>query len=277
MTPYGVPNLSTATPVTKSVIVDCNRNGIPDADEIAAGAPDCNGNGVPDECELGGGDLIVNGGFETQDFSGWSQINSGSGGIVINDGTFDPPGPDGPLPPCDGSVCSVTFQSGPGQHTLYQEVTIPPSAGTATLSWIDRIRNHAGVFSDPNQEFRVQVWDTNNVPIVEVFSTNPGDPLLNDCEERSFDISSFVGQTVRIAFTQQDNLFFFNAHLDNVSLIVGAGATGDCNGNGVPDDCDIADGTSADCNGNATPDHCDIAAGTSSDVNFNGTPDECEP
>ena len=30
---------------------DCNNNGIPDSDDIAAGAPDCNGNGVPDSCE----------------------------------------------------------------------------------------------------------------------------------------------------------------------------------------------------------------------------------
>jgi hypothetical protein len=31
-----------------------------------------------------------------------------------------------------------------------------------------------------------------------------------------------------------------------------------------------------DCNGNLIPDSCDIAAGFSADVNVNGTPDECE-
>ncbi len=50
----------------------------------------------------------------------------------------------------------------------------------------------------------------------------------------------------------------------------------DCNGNGVPDECDIADGTSQDCNGNGIPDECDIAGGTSLDANGNGIPDECE-
>jgi hypothetical protein len=34
-------------------------------------------------------------------------------------------------------------------------------------------------------------------------------------------------------------------------------AYNDCNGNGVPDDCDIADGTSRDFNGNAIPDECE--------------------
>ncbi|MCP3902588.1 MAG: hypothetical protein GY715_03045 [Planctomycetes bacterium] len=50
----------------------------------------------------------------------------------------------------------------------------------------------------------------------------------------------------------------------------------DCNGNGVPDGDDIADGTSADCNANGTPDECDIADGTSPDCNGDGVPDECE-
>ena len=45
----------------------------------------------------------------------------------------------------------------------------------------------------------------------------------------------------------------------------------DCNGNGVPDETDIADGTSPDCNGNGVPDECDP------DGNGNGFPDECEP
>ena len=44
----------------------------------------------------------------------------------------------------------------------------------------------------------------------------------------------------------------------------------DCNGNGVPDDCEIADGTVSDCDGNGVPDECDR------DCNGNGVPDSCE-
>jgi len=51
----------------------------------------------------------------------------------------------------------------------------------------------------------------------------------------------------------------------------------DCNSNGIADACDISAGTVPDCNGNAIPDACDIAAGTSTDVNANGVPDACEP
>ena len=49
----------------------------------------------------------------------------------------------------------------------------------------------------------------------------------------------------------------------------------DCNGNGVADSCDLAQGSSQDCNANDTPDECDIAQGTSPDCNANGIPDEC--
>ena len=47
----------------------------------------------------------------------------------------------------------------------------------------------------------------------------------------------------------------------------------DCNGNGVPDFCDIAGGVSGDCNNNGIPDECDIADGTSEDVEPQGMPD----
>ena len=50
----------------------------------------------------------------------------------------------------------------------------------------------------------------------------------------------------------------------------------DCNDNGVFDACDIADGISIDCNGNGIPDACDLADRTSEDCNRNGIPDECD-
>jgi len=66
----------------------------------------------------------------------------------------------------------------------------------------------------------------------------------------------------------------------------------DCNGNGVPDDEDIANLTSNDCNVNGLPDECELAGNdcnangvldscdlanlTSTDCTSNGIPDECE-
>jgi len=72
----------------------------------------------------------------------------------------------------------------------------------------------------------------------------------------------------------------------------GSAWCGDCNSNGILDQCDIAGGQSHDCNSNGVPDECelaghdcntngvldacDIASGTSQDANHNGVPDECE-
>ncbi len=48
-------------------------------------------------------------------------------------------------------------------------------------------------------------------------------------------------------------------------------AGADCNGNGIPDDVDIAQGTSTDCNANQIPDECDP------DGDGDGAPDACDP
>lgn len=65
---------------------------------------------------------------------------------------------------------------------------------------------------------------------------------------------------------------------------------GDCNNNGIPDDCDISGGAAdcngngilesceplVDCNANQVQDACDIAWGTSMDSDGDGRPNECE-
>ena len=49
----------------------------------------------------------------------------------------------------------------------------------------------------------------------------------------------------------------------------------DCNGNGIDDADDIAQGTSQDCNTNEIPDECDLIDGTSEDCDEDAIPDEC--
>jgi hypothetical protein len=50
----------------------------------------------------------------------------------------------------------------------------------------------------------------------------------------------------------------------------------DCNGNGIPDKCELALGWQRDCNHNGILDVCDIASGHSCDCQGDGVPDECE-
>ncbi len=166
---------------------------------------------------------MVNGGFETGTFTGWNVINSGSGNWAINNGTYNPSGPGGSLAPISGNFDVVTFQGGPGQHTLYQQTIIPTGVTSASLSWSDRIRNNARTFNDPRQEWRVMIRNLSGGLISEVFSTDPGDPLQQlGPNLRSFDLTtlaqSLVGQQIRISFEQRQEFYYFNTNLDDVSF-----------------------------------------------------------
>ena len=162
----------------------------------------------------------TNGGFESGGFSPWSQINSGSGEIAIDGGAFAPPGPGGTVVPFDGSFAAVTYQFGPGEHTLYTDVTLAADLREAKLTWADNLQNHAGTFRDPIQEWRVEIWDPSDNSIRgELFSTEPGDAPFQDWTEREADLTPWLGETIRLAFTQQDALFFFNARVDAVQVL----------------------------------------------------------
>jgi hypothetical protein len=169
----------------------------------------------------GNQELIVNGDFETGNLNGWTRINV-NGDTFVNNGSYDPNSPDGPLPPLSGNFSTINEQTGPGSQTLYQDITIPAEATSAILSWSDRIRNHNGAFANtpPLQQFKVEVRNTNNVPLALIFLTEPGDEAIANVAKRSADITGFRGQRIRIAFSSDQNLFFFNVHLDNISVIV---------------------------------------------------------
>ncbi|MCC6131524.1 MAG: hypothetical protein IT186_16525, partial [Acidobacteria bacterium] len=170
----------------------------------------------------GEGDIIVNGRFETGDLTGWRLESTGDGGFVINDGTFDPPGNEGPLPPFAGRFSALSQQTGSGRRALVQPVAIPPGATTAVLSWAHRVRNQASQFLDPDHEYRVEVRGPGATTLEVLFSTQPGDPLLQDWTEHSADLSRYIGQTVEIVFVENDLPGFLNVHLDNVSLTLGS-------------------------------------------------------
>jgi uncharacterized repeat protein (TIGR01451 family) len=171
--------------------------------------------------QSGAGEILLNGSFETGDFAGWNIANADYGSFVINDGQRDPEGPDFALPPYQGKFSAMTDQVGGGSHILYQDVFIPADAQSATLSWVDMIRNHGTEFSHLSQEFRVEIRDLADNVLALAFTTKPGDALTNDWTRREFDLSNFRGQWVRVAFIEEDHLGYFNVHLDEVSVRLG--------------------------------------------------------
>jgi len=171
------------------------------------------------------GQVVQNGGFETGTFTNWSKENIGGGDWVIENGTFAPPGPDGGTSPYAGNYSVVSEQTNTGTHVLYQDIALPPTASSAMLSWEDRIRNYASDFTS-NQYFHVEVRTTNDTLLATAFTTISGETLLNDWTNRMFDLSPYIGQTIRIAFVEMDSLNYLNIYLDNVSVQVTSIAPG---------------------------------------------------
>ncbi len=167
---------------------------------------------------------LANGGFEMGDFTSWTRSETGFGRFEINDGTVDPVGPETTTPPFAGSYSAFNTSPAPGFRSISQAVYLTPDLTAATLHWTDRIRNHHTAFVEGQQEFAVQVLDSNLQLLEELYSTDPGDPLLNDWVTRSADLSAYIGQTVWIAFQQGDVTTFFNVYLDEISISTVSGA-----------------------------------------------------
>lgn len=173
--------------------------------------------------------LIANGGFETGTFTGWTvEVQAQAGNMVINNGITDPDGnqgPDGITPPLAGQFNAVSVPMSPGRFGIYQNVTIPADASSAVLRWSDSIRNFEGNGTFQNtgnlHTFRAEVRNPANNQVLEtMYQTENGDPPLVNWTKRSFDLTPYRGQTIRIAFVTHVFLFFFNVHMDNVSLEV---------------------------------------------------------
>jgi hypothetical protein len=165
-----------------------------------------------------GVDQGVNGGFELGSFAGWTTSPQTNGGFIVDNGTFAPPSGDGTMAPYAGNYSALAYQqSTPGASVLSQDIALPAGASSIVLSWVDRIRNFASEF-DTNQEFSVELRDTNDNTLAVAFTTGPSLPLLGDWTQRSFDVSAWRGRVVRVAFVVSAPEGYLDVHLDNVSV-----------------------------------------------------------
>jgi hypothetical protein len=199
--------------------------------------------------EARAGELIVNGGFETGDLTGWTEVDQsrGSGSWFA---TF---GGDAPLsglpinPPASGSFYAVTDQLGPGSHVLLQSFTVAPGS-TVNLSFDMFSDNQSGVkaavggasdldyTAGPTQHARVDIltagaspFDTAGGVVQNLYndSTLTNFDIPNPYVHYSFDITAAVGGggTFQLRFAEVDNQFYFQQGIDNVSVIeTGGGA-----------------------------------------------------
>ena len=178
--------------------------------------------------------LIQNGGFENG-LDGWTTQFDGFGAsFVVNNGTQNPNGPEGPSQPLEGSLSVFSqpgvFGGGGGQFipdaamVIFQEVTLPTNSTRATLRWSHRIRSDGDFVANGNafRGFAVIIVDAASGNAVLVpFLTQPGDVQLQDWIKLSADLTDFTGRRLLIAFqTIVINNTALIVHLDRISLIV---------------------------------------------------------
>lgn len=257
---------------------DCNRNEIFDDVDILFGtSPDCNADGIPDECQFGDPPADVE--YKVDD--GTREGNYGAGGAVdfvwLNRFTVEEGGewigrirvilgnafagtpyqvalwndPDGNGQPDDSHVIvSVGTSAANGNTNVFNEIEIPPTfigpVGTSFFAGV--------IYRDSfGNQFPLAI-DNNSVPAQKSWVAI-GDPV----DPNNLSIATLYGYLVN----------------DN-ALVRADGFDGelpfDCNSNGIPDDCDIADGTLPDANGDGIPDCC-VARGCgpcAADLNNDG-------
>jgi hypothetical protein len=184
---------------------------------------------------------VDNGSFETGDFDGWTvEDEPGSAGDWFVYTGISLPEANNELfaPPC-GEFAAVTAQGDPSSQVLYQDLVLEDGM-THTLSMQLSYINNAEDFVNPdpdtlsiqtqeaNQQYRVEIIDPEADPfsvdpddiLLEIFRTQPGDPLSMDWTEfADVDLSEFAGQTVRLRFAEADTESFFNAAADCVELV----------------------------------------------------------
>ena len=190
-------------------------------------------------------ELLVNGGFETGDFTGWTVLDQpgGSGSWYIQFGTLSPlNGFAVPAPP-EGTFAAMTDQGGFGSHVLYQDFVVPTGVTSASLDFQYFIQNLNGAFFTPdtldytvvpNQQARVDIITTTADPfsvaladvLLNLYQTQVGDPATSGYTLLAYNLTALLqaheGETLRLRFAEVDNQFFFNNGVDAVSLEVNA-------------------------------------------------------
>ncbi|MBL9120834.1 MAG: hypothetical protein JNL80_13065 [Phycisphaerae bacterium] len=210
------------------VPVDCNGNGIGDADDIATGtSQDCNANNVPDECDLANGFTDCNG-------NGSLDVCE-SGGSPTNDCNRNG------LP----DVCDlVSGQSGDLDHNSIPDECDPDCNVNGFADGYDIQQGSSADCDEDGVPDECQIMDNPQLDC-------NGNGTLDGCEEASLPTLDCNG----------------NGTLDICDIADGTSGDidgnwvpdecdPDCNGNGIIDGYDVLVGFSPDCNGDRVPDDC---------------------
>ena len=157
------------------------------------------------------GDLILNGGFESGATS-WA----GSTGTIGN-WNVSPY-----YQPAYAGV-NASYLGGNGvttTETLYQTVTIPSTASSATLSFRLHIDTKETTTYTAYDKLAVEVRNSSGT-LLKTLATYSNLNKATGYQLRSFDVSAYKGQTIRVHFNMtEDSMYATNFLVDAVSLLV---------------------------------------------------------
>jgi hypothetical protein len=238
----GVPD---ACDIADGLLADCNGNGIADDQEIAGNdVQDCNGNGIPDDCEAGG---VIPIRFPLNADAGWTMEGEwdfgqpqGLGGDMLGypDPAWGHTGPnvygvnlagDYANSPAGGPYY---LTSGPIDCSDLEQVTLRfwrwLNCGS---SWISRATVEVS-----NDAINWTVVFENTDPVLDAGWT-----------QQVFDISGVADLQGTVYVRWGHELLIDGLHprsgwnIDDIE-ISGIAVGNDCNGNGLPDDCERGGG-----------------------------------
>ncbi|MGB0715627.1 MAG: hypothetical protein ACPGXK_07110 [Phycisphaerae bacterium] len=220
---------------------DCNENSIIDSCEVADGSvPDCNNNLRPDAC-----DLNREGDCNNNSIPDSCDLASCDGDPACDDCNGNQR-----IDACDLTNNDCNFNSVPDD--------CESAADCNNNQFPDICDIAVGLVPDCNDNLIPDACD-----IEDGNSSDCGWGPSNCCEEH--DSPGCTNPEVEACVCAFDPLCCQADQTWNTScvLVVELAGCGDCGtllgGNGVPDECDIADGLVDDCNLSGTPDACDIA------------------
>lgn len=174
---------------------------------------------------------FLNPSFETA-LASWTVTDQagGSGSWFSQTGVASPTNSFPVAAPTNGSFAAMTDQGGPGSHILSQNIAVTSAEQVVRFDLF--IRSSAAFFSPAsldyttpsNQQFRADIMTTAS-PITDVgagvllniYQTQPGNPLVSGYKQVSASLAAFVGTTVRLRFAEVDNLGNYNVGVDNIT------------------------------------------------------------
>jgi len=179
-------------------------------------------------------ELLVNGSFETGDFTGWTATENGQGELT--------PWTVGPRAggffynssPTSGRYSAYNGFDGISnlEYELYQDVTIPADGDSVYLTTNHHVVHTGGTGRD-SRSFEISVRDTDNNLLKTLYEETLPEDFIAETDSGwnrfRFDLTEFQGQTVRIHFYQfapADDLYYgyFKGpamfEVDDISLAV---------------------------------------------------------